>query len=388
MTHVAHAPAGHAPRLTAVMLALTAVSGCVSVHYQRPGRQIAPRAGETLVFGRVRFFHDGREFFPWNVSLVGPPVATNAERHLWLLRLGRRAVSAEVHPDPDGSLAIWLATGDYALVGSMHLPTFGAPPYEVVSLVRVPAGPVAAYTGELNLKTESHEGGHLSYTELGETSVTLLPIDIARVTLEQRLGTLPEAPVVSPWCAGQQLPGFNDSNLATRAKAVLDNACADGSRPSLGSAQADTDNPARIAIYGVGDSMIGHLIVGSSTPEDARRVLGAQGGLGPARDNDVTFRIGSATMRPRLLYTPPGTMHQLYFDKDTLVLVVAGVPHGLPATLPAFMGRFPHARETHRESGWYELQTPLNECIWLIAVFDARTDRLESNGYAYICRAA
>ena len=208
-------------------LALAVLSGCVSVRYLRPGRDIAPRAGETLVFGRLRFFHDGREFFPWSVSLVPPPVATHTKRRLWLLRLGRRAVSAEVHPDPDGSLAIWLAGGDYALLGSTQLLTSGAPPYEVVALFRVPAGPVAAYTGELNMKTESHEGGHLSYSELGETSVTLLPIDIARVTLEQRLGTLLEAPVLSPWCAGDHLPGFDDPKLATRAKALLDRGCDD-----------------------------------------------------------------------------------------------------------------------------------------------------------------
>lgn len=210
-------------------LALALLSSCVSIHYQRPGRSITPRTGETLVFGRLRFFHDGREFFPWKASLVGPPVATNTERHLWLLRLGRRAVSAEVHPDPDGSLAIWLASGDYALLGSTQLSTVGAAPYEVVALFRVPPGPVAAYAGELNLKTESHEGGHLSYGELGETSVTLLPIDIARMTLEQRLGKLPEAPALSPWCAGDSLPGFNNAGLAARAKQLLDHGC-DGVR--------------------------------------------------------------------------------------------------------------------------------------------------------------
>jgi hypothetical protein len=209
-----------------VTLALAVLSGCVSVRYQRPGRDITPRAGETLVFGRVRFFHDGREFFPWNVSLVAPAVGTNTERHLWLLRLARRAVSAEVHPDPDGSLAIWLASGDYALLGSTQLLTSGAPPYEVVALFRVPAGPVAAYTGELHMKTESHAGGHLSYSELGAKSVTL-PIDIARATLEQGLGSLPETPVLSLWCAGDHLPGFNDPKLATRAKELLDRDCDD-----------------------------------------------------------------------------------------------------------------------------------------------------------------
>jgi hypothetical protein len=212
-------------RSLALTLALAVLSGCVSVRYQGPGQHITPRRGETLNFGRVRFFHDGREFFPWNVRLFPPAAGTNTERHLWLLRLGRRAVSAEVHPDPDGSLAIWLASGDYALLGSTQLLTSGTPPYEVVALFRVPPGPAPAYIGELNMKTESHEGEHLSYSELGERSVTLLPIDIARETLEQRLGTLPVAPVLSPWCAGDHLPGFNDSELATRAKELLDLGC-------------------------------------------------------------------------------------------------------------------------------------------------------------------
>jgi hypothetical protein len=177
------------------------------------------------VFGRVRFFHDGEEFFPWNVSLVTSAVRTNTERHMWLLRLGRRAVSAELHPDPDGSLAIWLDSGDYALLGSTRLAAAGAPPYEVVALVRVPAGPVAAYVGELHMNTESHEGGRLSYSELGATSVIVLPIDIARVALEQRVGALPAIPALSPWCAGEHLPGFTDSQLATRAEELLDRGC-------------------------------------------------------------------------------------------------------------------------------------------------------------------
>ena len=369
----------------AVALALTAVSGCVAVTYQQAGQHIAPRPGQVLAFGRVRFFHEGREFFPWSASLAPSGVATDTERHLWLLRLGRRAVSAEVHPDPDGSLAIWLAAGDYALLGSTQLLSEGVAPYEVMALVRVPAGAVAAYVGELTMTTETHEGWHVSRGELGAASVTVLPIAVARLTLEQRLGTLPEAPVVSPWCAGERLPGFTDSNIARRAKELLDSACTDPSGAAFGSVQPDTTNPARIAIYDAGDTIIGHLVLGRSTPADAQRLLDAHGGLGPPRDNDVTFRIGSATLRPRLLYTPPGTLHQLYFQKDTLVLVVAGAPHGLPSTRHEFMDRFPKAQETHRESAWYELQTRLNECIWLIAVFTGTTDRLESIGYARTC---
>lgn len=159
--------------------------------------------------------------------------------------------------------------------------------------------------------------------------------------------------------------------------------CAAGA--SLASAQADTTEPARVAIYGIGDTVIGHLILGVATSVDAKRLFQTRAGLGPARDNPITFRIGSAALRPAVLYTPPWTMHQLYFRNDTLVLVVDGMPHGLPGTGADFMRRFPAARETHRESGWYELQTPLSQCIWLIAVFATATNTLESNGYARVC---
>ena len=155
--------------------------------------------------------------------------------------------------------------------------------------------------------------------------------------------------------------------------------------PSLVLAQADASNPARVAIYGIGDTVLGHLVLGSSTIRDAKRVLDQRAGLGPARDNQITFRIGSVDVRPRLLYTPPWTMHQLYFQNDTLVLVVDGMPHGLPSTRDEFIRRFPQAQETHRESGWYELQTPLSECIWLVSVFSTAGDTIESNGYARVC---
>ena len=217
------------PSTRLTLLALVA-SACVGVSYQRPGRRVTPRAGQTLVFGRFRFFHDEREFFPWGATLVG----TSTERHLWLLRLGARAVSAELHPDQDGSIAIWLASGDYALMGSTEVLTWGSAAYEVVALFRVPAAG-AAYAGELILKTESHEGGHVSYSEFGVSSVAVLPIDSARAALERRIGTLPQAPVLSPWCAGDFLPAFNDSKLTSRATDLLDRGCPDArSSPDLG----------------------------------------------------------------------------------------------------------------------------------------------------------
>lgn len=212
-------------RSLAVTLALATLWGCVAVSYQPPGQQITPREGQTLVFGQLRFFHDGREFFPWEPSLIAFVLGTSTERHFSLLRLGRRAASAELHPDADGSLAIWLGRGDYALVGYTELQESGLPLYEVAALLRVPSGAVAAYAGELTMTTESHEGWYVSYSELGTISVAVVPIDSARATLERRLGTLPEPPVLSPWCTGEQLPGFNDPQLATRAKELLDHGC-------------------------------------------------------------------------------------------------------------------------------------------------------------------
>ena len=213
--------AGHR---TAVALALAALSACVGISYQRPGQHISPRAGRTLVFGRLRLFHDGHEFFPWKATLMA---TSNTERHLWLLRLGQRAASAEVHPDADGSLAIWLASADYALLGSTEAVVSGPAPFEVVAVFRVPAGAVAAYAGELMMKTETREGFHVSNAEFGVKSVELQPLDTARAALERRLGTLPQPPVASPWCVGDAVPDFNDPHLAARAKELLDRGCHD-----------------------------------------------------------------------------------------------------------------------------------------------------------------
>ncbi len=67
-------------RLAAV-LALAAVTGCVAVTYQRAGQRITPRAEETLVFGRLSFFHDGREFFPWFLTSGSAPSEHAARVH-------------------------------------------------------------------------------------------------------------------------------------------------------------------------------------------------------------------------------------------------------------------------------------------------------------------
>ena len=210
-----------------VVLSLAYAAACVEVTCQRPGHAITLRAGQVLVYGRVRCFHDGIEFFPWRPALLPDSAWRSIERHLWLLRLGERAVSPELHPDADGSLAIWLGSGDYAIVGSTEIPTNGPSGFEVVGLIRVPEGPLAAYSGDLALRTESHEGWYASRGALGEASVSLLPVEKARALLEQRFGALPGPPVLAPWCVGEQLPRFEDPELASRGREILDRGCSE-----------------------------------------------------------------------------------------------------------------------------------------------------------------
>lgn len=141
----------------------------------------------------------------------------------------------------------------------------------------------------------------------------------------------------------------------------------------------------RIPLTGFGGTPFGDVILGTSQPADVQRILASVGGVGPRRDNEVTFTIGTTRLHPRELYTPPATMNQLYFDRGVLVLVVEGIPRALPPTRPAFLERFPGAKETHREAAWYELQVQLRDCVWLIAVFGVSDDRLDSDAYAYTC---
>ena len=155
--------------------------------------------------------------------------------------------------------------------------------------------------------------------------------------------------------------------------------------PAPGWGQAGTEGPGRVALTGFGGTSLGYVVPGTSRPQDVQHLLDSLGGLGPERRNAVTFTVGGRTMRPRLLYTPPATMNQLYFDHDILVLVVEGIPRDLPGTAAEFRTRFPTAQETRRETGWYEMQTRLTDCLWLIAVFGTADDRLQSDGYAYTC---
>lgn len=158
--------------------------------------------------------------------------------------------------------------------------------------------------------------------------------------------------------------------------------------PSIGEGQVDSSAPARLPlrIAFVDQPPLGYVTLGVSRPADVGRVLDSVGGLGPRRANHVTFHIGGVKMRPGELYNPVATMNQLYFQGGTLVLLVYGDPRGLPTDRAAFTARFSNARETLREATWYEMQAPLSDCIWLIAVFSVPDDKLRSAGYGFACK--
>jgi hypothetical protein len=216
--------------LVTIALALAATAACAGVAYQKPGQPIAPRAGETIVFGRMRFFYDEKEFYPFKATIDVFPMA-NSERHVWLRRVGEQMVSAELHPDGDGSLAIWLAHGDYALVGSNAALGAGTGAFYVVALFRVPEGAAAMDAGTVIFKSASHEGGYVAYGEFGQASVVMQPADSARAAIERKFATLPTPFVQSAWCAGDQLPDFDDADFTTRATALLDHGC--GTQPII-----------------------------------------------------------------------------------------------------------------------------------------------------------
>lgn len=108
--------------------------------------------------------------------------------------------------------------------------------------------------------------------------------------------------------------------------------------------------------------------------------------MGPGRKCGMTFSIGTRLLAPKRVYTPPGTLHQLYFNDDgILVLFVDGGFPEVASTAADFRLRFPSSRETGRLVGTYELQADLSSCVTLIGVFRSMNDALESAAFGYVC---
>jgi hypothetical protein len=61
------------------------LTGCVAVNSPRSGKALNPRAGQTLVLGRIRLVSGAAEYRPWDPATeFGPKV------YVALLRLGPR----------------------------------------------------------------------------------------------------------------------------------------------------------------------------------------------------------------------------------------------------------------------------------------------------------
>ena len=196
----------------------------MNVEYARRGESLAPRAGKTLVFSRIRFIDDGLEYFPWGFPSPADVLSNiDRARHVWLRPLGRQTVYWELQPDTDGSLAIWLPPGDYALVGLEGELSAGVGPPVVVALLRVPDDKPVVYAGELVFTRAHREGWSPSYT-FGASSAATGSVTVATEALKTRYGPLPGEPAVAAWCVGAMgthLPQAFDSGFAERARLLL-----------------------------------------------------------------------------------------------------------------------------------------------------------------------
>ena len=145
--------------------------------------------------------------------------------------------------------------------------------------------------------------------------------------------------------------------------------------------------PEIVPVRRTNGTVIGELELGRTSSDEARLLFENGGaGLGPEMKNTAPFVIGTTTLAPTRLYTPPGTRHQLYFDDNgILVLFVDGAAAVFPASGREFLHRFPEAKETGRIVGSYELQAELSPCVTVIALFRTVNDSLDSVAFGYVC---
>ena len=145
--------------------------------------------------------------------------------------------------------------------------------------------------------------------------------------------------------------------------------------------------PQALTVRLASGKIIGGLELGKASTDEARRLFENSGaGLGPERKSSTTFIVGTTTLAPERLFTPPGTLHQLFFDKNgVLVLFVDGAAAEIPSNARDFRQRFSSAHETGRVVGSYELQADISPCVTIIAVFRTVGDSLDSVAYAYGC---
>lgn len=156
---------------------------------------------------------------------------------------------------------------------------------------------------------------------------------------------------------------------------------------SVAGTKTPSNRPEIVIVRLANGKAFGAVELGRTNLGEARRLFeNSAAGLGPERSNGATFTVGSVSLMPKHLFTPPGTMYQLYFDDNgVLVIIVDGAATNLPASGKDFRQRFLEARETWHSVSSYELQASLGSCVTLIAVFRTVNDSLDSAAFGYGC---
>lgn len=213
--------------VTAASIVCAALSACVEVEYLREDQAIQPRAGEAIVFGRIRFMDDDREWSPWNPSFLDMMLDIEPKRHFWLRQLDRTAASAELHPDDDGSLAVRMHPGDYALIGTDEdiESVDSTTRFEIVALLRVAADQPLIYAGDVVIVRRHREGWTRSSRWLGEPVLDIRSTGEETTALEAKYGPLPGPLATSYWCVSNALPVAPDYDGLKRARELLDRGC-------------------------------------------------------------------------------------------------------------------------------------------------------------------
>jgi hypothetical protein len=200
---------------------------CVPVEYVRPGAALQSRADRPVVVGRIRCVHQNREWFPWDPTVADFLLKSARPRHFWLRSLDSNTITPELHPDPDGSLAIRMPAGDYALIGTDEdiSDVDSTTRFEIVALLRVPRRGPLVYAGDLILVENYPEGWSAGNRWLGEPELRHVSLAEETTALEAKYGPLPGPPVASYWCVGSELPARNDFDGLQRARALLSGGC-------------------------------------------------------------------------------------------------------------------------------------------------------------------
>lgn len=206
------------------VLCIASLAACFSVEFQQPGQPIKPHPGMALLFGRLQVFDEAGHRSTEQTRLYSS---------MYLMHLGisgTRSVEPGLKPDADGWFAIWVPPGDYALLAPV--PSYGTDGNtniytEELALLRVPAGELAVYTGNLVITAKMVVSEAMfsrgTFFNLASTRVVADPLETVQKSLEQKYGPLQRPPVAALWCIGNS-PGIVDP-LNAGARAVLDSNC-------------------------------------------------------------------------------------------------------------------------------------------------------------------